>query len=151
MLLTRHVRYWLVIGLLLLGFCGASALMLAELRRESWTIANTNARNLLTVLSQDVESNMRAYDRALSSIVAKLEQPAFEELEPGLQQVFLSQGSLIEPYFSSLLVLDRDGNVVRDAGQFPPRQDNFSDRAYFQVHAAGQAKGLYISAPSNGG
>jgi diguanylate cyclase (GGDEF)-like protein/PAS domain S-box-containing protein len=147
MLLTRHLRYWLIIGSLLLGFCGASALMLTELRRDSWTIANTGARNLLTVLSQDIESNIGSYDRILLSVVTKLEDPAFLTLDPRLQQTFALGATLIKPYFTSLLVLDKNGNVVRDAGEVPPRVDNFSDRSYFQAHANDKSLGLFISTP----
>ncbi|MFC3220020.1 diguanylate cyclase domain-containing protein [Tianweitania populi] len=145
--MTRHLRYWLFIATLLLGFCGASALMLTELRRDSWTIANTGARNLLTVLSQDIESNIGSYDRVLLSVVTKLEDPAFLSLEPRLQQSFVFGATLIKPYFTSLLVLDKDGNVIRDAGGVPPRVDNFSDRSYFQAHANDKSVGLFISTP----
>lgn len=147
MLVTRHIRYWIVIGCLLLGFCGASALMLTELRRDSWTIANTAARNLLSVLSQDIESNVRSYDRILLSVVTELEDPAFLRLDSDLQQSLMFGGALIEPYFTSLLVLDKEGNVIRDAGRFPPRTDNFSDRSYFQAHVHDRGLGLFVSTP----
>ena len=131
----------------MLGFCGASAVMLAELRRDSWTIANTSAQNLLTVLSQDIESRIEAYDSVLQSTISKVGQPDFASLPLQLQQSLLFDRVLKEPYFTSLLVLDGAGNVVRDAGAFPSRADNFSDRAYFQVHAKAEVDGLYISAP----
>ncbi|WP_182085922.1 diguanylate cyclase [Aureimonas sp. ME7] len=133
--------------LLLLGFCGASAVTLVELRNDSWAAANGTAQNLLTVFSQDVENDIQTYDRAISTVVNKLENSSLGQLEPDLQQEFLFDGALVAPYFTSILVLDRDGNVVRDAGGIPPRRDNFSDRTYFQVHANGTARGLYISAP----
>lgn len=145
----RQTQYWIFIGLLMFGFCGASAAMLAELRRDSWTIASTGAQNLLTVLSQDIESRLEAYDGVLQSSVSKIEQPDFASLRPQLQQSLLFGRVLNEPYFTSLLVLDGAGNVIRDASAFPPRADNFSDRAYFQVHAKAKAEvnELYISAP----
>ncbi|MBB6510489.1 diguanylate cyclase (GGDEF)-like protein/PAS domain S-box-containing protein [Rhizobium soli] len=147
MFLRKQTQYWIFIGLLLLGFCGASAVMLTELRDDSWTTANTNAQNLLTVLSQDIENRIDVYDDAIKSVASKLEQGQLGDLSPALQQSLLFDQVLKKPYFSSLLVLDSVGNVVRDAGAFPARTDNFSDRAYFQVHAAGQASGLYISSP----
>jgi hypothetical protein len=147
MLLTKQTRYWFFIGILMLGFCGASALMLAELRRDRWAIASANAQNLLSVLSQDIESRIGAFDSVLESTVARLEQPAFRDLPPQLQQSLLFDRVLQEPYLTSLLVLDAAGDVVRDAGALPARGDNFSDRAYFKVHAQGGAKGLFISQP----
>ncbi|RYG99477.1 MAG: diguanylate cyclase [Alphaproteobacteria bacterium] len=143
----KQTQYWIFIGLLILGFCGASAVMLAELRRDSWTIASTGGQNLLTVLSLDIESRIDAYDAVLQSTVSKIEQPDFGNLSPQLQQSLLFDRVLKQPYFTSLLVLDGAGNVVRDAGSFPPRTDNFSDRTYFQVHAKRKVDGLYISAP----
>ncbi|MBS9721395.1 diguanylate cyclase [Tianweitania sp. BSSL-BM11] len=121
--------------------------MLTELRRDSWTIANTGARNLLTVLSQEIDSSIGSYDRVLQGVVTKLQDPAFLELNPQLQQSLLFGSTLIRPYFTSLLILDKDGNVVRDAGGLPPRTDNFADRAYFQAHAKNALLGLYISTP----
>lgn len=147
MRMTRQVRYWIVVAILMLGFCGASALMLAELRRDSWTMANAGACNLLTVLSQDIEATIRTYDRTLTAVASKLRTPELARLDPPLQQAFLFEGALVEPYFTSLLVLDAQGDVVRDAGAFPPRSDNFADRGYFQVHARGDTAGLYISTP----
>ncbi len=140
-------RYWLFVAILMLGFCGASAIMLVQLRKDSWTIANTGAQNLLTLLSQDIDSRLDAYDGVLESIVRKVEQPEFAALHPALQQTLLFDQVLKEPYFTSVLVLDAAGNVVRDAGSTPPRLDNFSDRSYFQAQLKSENAGLYISAP----
>lgn len=54
----------------MLGFCGASPVMLAELRRDSWNVANIGAQNLLTVLSQDIESRIEAHDGVLQSTIS---------------------------------------------------------------------------------
>jgi diguanylate cyclase (GGDEF)-like protein/PAS domain S-box-containing protein len=143
----RQTLYWILIGFLMFGFCGASAIMLAELRRDRWAIANAGAQNLLTVLSQDIENRIKAFDSVLQSAAAHLEQPALRELSPQLQQSLLFDRVLKEPYLTSLLVLDASGNVVRDAGAFPARQDNFADRSYFRAHVEGDVKGLYISPP----
>lgn len=143
----KQTQYWIFIGLLLLGFCGASAVMLAELRQESWTTANTGAKNLLTILSQDIENRIDVYDDALESVASRLEQGGLADLPADLQQSVLFDRVLKKPYFSSLLVLDSVGNVLRDAGAFPARTDNFADRVYFQVHAEGEVQGLYISSP----
>ncbi|WP_337271282.1 diguanylate cyclase [Oryzifoliimicrobium ureilyticus] len=143
----RRGRYIMLVAVLMLGFCSASAFMLVQLRADSWKIANTSAQNLLTLLSQDIDSRMEAYDAVLEGIVRKVQQPEFASLTPDLQQILLFDQVLKEPYFTSVLVLDAQGNVVRDAGAMPPRQDNFSDRSYFQAHLKGEASGLYISTP----
>ncbi len=133
--------------MLLVGFCGICVLTLVELRRDSWTNAMTGARNLLTVLSQDIESNIRAYDRALTAVQQKLADPRIDELTPELQERFLFSSTLIEPYFVGLFVMNAEGEIMHDAGSVGPQAQNFSDRAYFQVHQNGQASGLYISTP----
>lgn len=145
--MSKLMRYWILIAFLMIGFCGASAVMLVELRRDSWTSANAGAQNLLAVLSQDIEGSIQSYDRVLSGIVTRLEKADLNRFPADLQQSLLFDGTLNETYFTSVLVLDASGNVIRDAGAVPHRRDNFADRAYFQAHAKGNAPGLYISTP----
>lgn len=140
-------RFWGLLAVLLVGFCGASSWTLLELRRDSYEIAISNARNLLAVLSQDIESSLAGYDRTLIQVAAKLASSELSTLGADLQESYVFDGSLVEPYFTSLLVLDSEGNVVRDAGAFPPRRDNFADRDYFQVQRDGAVDGLYVSRP----
>ncbi|RYG75544.1 MAG: diguanylate cyclase, partial [Alphaproteobacteria bacterium] len=140
-------RFWILLAVLLMGFCGASTFALLEMRRDTYGTAIANADNLRGVLSQDIEGNLRNYDRVLSGVAAKLTGGRIASLAPDLQQAYLFEGVLVDPYFTSLLVLDAAGNVVRDAGADPHRSDNFSDRDYFQVQRDGKVEGIYFSDP----
>lgn len=140
-------RFWVLLAVILAGFWCASGWALLELRRDSYAIAMAGSRNLLAVLSQDIESSLSAYDRILSGVTAKLDGSKLVALGPDAQQRYLFDEALVKPYFTSLLVLDAAGNVVRDAGAFPHRTENFSDRDYFQAQRDSASLGLFVSRP----
>lgn len=47
----------------------------------------------------------------------------------------------------SLLVLDRDGNIVADAASSVARRGNFADREYFKVHKETPSDAMFMSQP----
>lgn len=143
----RRGRFWILLAVVLLGFCGASVWTLLELRRDSYEIATSNARNLLSVLAQDIGSSVSTFDRSILQVINKLSDPELSSLSPRTQQSYLFKEVLIKPYFTSLLVLDNRGNVIRDAGSWPHRIENFSDRDYFKAQRDKTVDGLYVSNP----
>lgn len=131
----------------MVAFCAVSMVSLVELRRDRWDQAVQGSTNLLTALSQDISRNVRSYDRSLQTVAARYRDPKVARLDSDLQQTVLFDGSSQADYLGSILILDASGNVVKDAGRNPPRQDNFQDRSYFQVHRDRADIGLYISPP----
>ncbi|WP_102958963.1 diguanylate cyclase [Mangrovicella endophytica] len=135
------------IGLLIAGFCAAAVSALLELRQDRFEQAQLGARNLLATLSADIAGHINSYDMSLRAVIAHYQDPAIAALSPALQQSIMFDGELGDGTLGSILILDENGNVVKDAGSLPPRQDNFRDRSYFQIHRDRADVGLYISEP----
>lgn len=145
--LATAPRFWsATVALVVAGFCAASALMLADLRRDTWDQAVTSERNLVAALAQDIDRNIELYDLSLRAVADGLSEPDLAGLSPRVQDLMLYDRAATGRDLGSMLVLDRDGNVVR--GSAPGFIGaNLADRAYFKAQKANPSLGLFISAP----
>lgn len=134
-------------GLLILGFCTVSALMLWELRRETWDTTMRGSQNLLAAISQDIGRNLEIYGLSLQAAVDGMNRPDVLAAAPEIQDAILYDRATTARYLNSILVLDENGTVIGDSRSRPPRQVNVSDRDYFTVHRDRSEVGLYLSLP----
>ncbi|MFE1601507.1 sensor domain-containing diguanylate cyclase [Methylobacterium sp. ID0610] len=145
---AKAVRWWVVLGVLApLGMLLLSAVMLTILRADVWERARQTAGNLLQLVASDVGRNVEIIDLSLSSMVSRLKLPAVVAATPELRQIILFDRAASARDIGSILVLDRHGDTVLDAASIPPRQLNFADRRYFQIHREQPDRGLFISRP----
>ena len=131
------------IGLVAVGFCAASLVMLYDIRQEIWDRAVTGQSNLSRTLAQDIAHDIETYDLSLQAVVDGLANPALAGLAPHLQQELLYDRSTSGTDLGPILVLDRDGRVVRSSTQQAIGAD-LSDRASFKVQRDDASRGLYI-------
>ena len=69
-------RFWTVaVALVVAGFCAASALMLRDLRRDTWDQAVTGERNIVNVLAKDIDRNVELLDLSLRAVADGLVEP----------------------------------------------------------------------------
>ena len=140
-------RFWIATVVLVVGgFCAASALMLADLHRDTWDQAVTGERNLVAALAQNIDRNIELYDLSLRAVADGLSEPDLATLNPRVQDLMLYDRSATGRGLGSLLVLDRDGKVVRGSAPGFIGAD-LSDRDAFQAQKANPSRGLYISRP----
>ncbi len=144
---TASPKFWAAtIALVVAGFCAASGLMLADLRRDTWDQAVTGERNIVAALAQDIDRNIELYDLSLRAVADGLSEPDLASLSPRVQDLMLFDRSATARDLGSMLVLDRDGRVVRGSAPGFIGAD-LSDRAYFKAQKADPGQGLLISAP----
>lgn len=140
-------RFWTVaVALVVGGFCLASILMLNDLRQNTWDQAVTGAQNLVNALAQDIDRNVELYDLSLRAVADGLSEPDLAHLSPRVQDLMLFDRAATGRDLGSVLVLDRDGKVVRGSAPGFIGGD-LSDRDYFQAHKADPGLGLLISGP----
>ncbi len=128
------------------AFCAASAWTLYDLRQTTYAQAASGETNLLDALSQDIARNIEIYDLSLQGVVEGLAAPGLSDLTGRFQDLVLFDRAASAKDLGAILVLDRDGRVVR--GSRPEAVGaNFSDREYFQAQKVAPEQGLFISAP----
>jgi diguanylate cyclase (GGDEF)-like protein/PAS domain S-box-containing protein len=128
------------------GFCAASAWTLYDLHQATYAQAVNNETNLLSALSQDIARNVEVYDLSLQGVVEGLSEPKLSGIDPHLQDLVLFDRAASAKDLGAILVLDRDGVVVR--GSRPDAIGaNLGDREYFLAQKAAPDRGLFISAP----
>ena len=111
-------------ALTVVGFCGASALMLLDMRRDARDRAMTGEVNLLNALSQDIARNVELYDLSLRAVVDGLSEPGFAALAPHIQDLLLYDRAATARDLGAILVLDAAGRVVRGSDEsFMERPD----------------------------
>ncbi len=128
-------------------FCGVTTHMLWEMRQQTLHAAQREAENLLQAVSQDAGRNVELLDLSLQGVADNLKLPDLQGSSPALRQAVLFDRAATARDLGSILVLDREGRVVEDAGSVPPRQDVMADRDFFRVHRDNPGRGLFISAP----
>ena len=141
------VRYLgLSIAVITAGFCAASGWTLYDLRQSTYAQAVSSETNLLNALSQDVARNIELYDMSLQAVVDGLAEPKLASLDPHLQDMVLYDRAASAKSLGSILVLDRDGVVVRGS-KARAVGASLGDREYFLAQKASPDRGLFISAP----
>ncbi len=134
------------LALVVAGFCAAAGAMLYDMRQDTWNRAVTAENNLLQTLSQDIARNIELYDLSLQAVAERVADPDILRLSPRLQDFVLYDRSASAQDLGAILVLDRNGRVLR--GSIPEAIGaDLGDRDYFQVQRADANRGLYISVP----
>ncbi len=136
----------LSIAVITAGFCAASGWTLYDLRQSTYAQAVSSETNLLNALSQDIARNIELYDLSLQAVVDGLAEPKLASLDPHLQDMVLYDRAASAKSLGSILVLDRDGVVVRGSKPEAVGAD-LGDREYFLAQKASPDRGLFISAP----
>ena len=134
-----------------LGISVALAMMvlgsvaLVASRNDAWQQATQAADNLLLALDRDIGRNITILDLSLMGLIDALEEPGIDQASPNVRHHALFDRSATAEDLGSLLVLDRDGQVVEDSTSLVPHKLNLGDRDYFQVHIHDPDIGLFIS------
>jgi PAS domain S-box-containing protein len=136
---------------------GAAAAICGIIALTAWTIwdahrtteahAIQSSENLVSALAHDVERNIEIYDLSLRTVIDGLKTPGIWAASDQIRNNILFDGAANAEDLGAIFVLDENGDVILDSRSEPPRQTNFSDRDYFQVHRDRKDVGLYISAP----
>ena len=143
---TPYRTMWvgIVVAAVMFVLCGV---VLYQGHEDALTLTRENARNVALVAERDIARNFELYALSLQSVVDNYLRPDVQALPIGLRRELLFDRAATAQYLGSLLVLDRSGNIVMDAGSDIPRRGNFADREYFKIQRDHPHVGLYISEP----
>ena len=130
-----------------LGMLGTSGMMLFDLRQDAWERAEQTSKNLVQVLERDIARNVELYDFSIQAAVDNLATPGLAEVSPQLRQLVLFDRAATARDMGVMLVIDEHGDILADIDAVPPREGNYADRKYFQVHKARAGLGLYVGRP----
>lgn len=119
---------------------------LLQSRDEAWNRARQSSQNIVNAMSQDIEHRVQLYSFVIDDIIDDISDPGVVAGYETLHR-FLRRAANISPYLGSLVLINKDGDIAVDADSMTPRQGNFQDRDYFQVHSQTNSEVVYISKP----
>jgi len=106
------------------------------------------AAGIATLIEQDIARNIELYDLALQAVADAVKDPEVMALPSRLRQIAVFDRTMTAPGLGAMVVLDKDGSIVLDSRQTPPRAGNFGDREYFKFQRdTPRPDGFYISRP----
>ncbi len=140
-------RLGVAIALMIVGFCGVSAFMLLELRRNAWEQALQSSSNLIAAVAQDISRSIELYDLSLHAVIDGLARDDLQQVSPELQQLILFDRAATSRHLGGIRVLDERGAVIRDSEPAILRQGSNAGYEHFLVHVGRPSDGLHISAP----
>jgi len=138
------IRGGVCVALFMAGLC---AFVLYQSRLDSFERGQEAARNVGTLIERDISRNFELYALSLDAVKDGLSRPDVRALPLAVQRQILFDRVATAKYLGSLLVLDKAGNVIIDAGSVVPRYGNFADRDYFTIQRDNPQQGLYVSRP----
>jgi diguanylate cyclase (GGDEF)-like protein len=134
-------------GIVLLTLCAS---ILWESREDAREQAHAAAQNLETLIQKDIGRTFDLYDLSLQGALEALKDPDFEKVGPAAQQLMLFDKAATATYLKAILVIDENGDLVRDARNRPATAIKFADRDYFRIHLDQPDHGPYVSEPFEG-
>ncbi len=140
----RVVVLGLSIAAVMLGL--ATALILI-IRANNYRSAEQSERDVVTLVSHDIERNFQIYDLSLQAVVDDLKTPGILELEPEMVRKILFDRSSTADYLGSIQVLDAHGNVFLDSLNSVPDRQNYQATTFFQHHKDVPDNQLFIGHP----
>ncbi|MCV4282829.1 sensor domain-containing diguanylate cyclase [Pseudomonas capsici] len=123
------------------------AFLLARERADATASAARTASNIIQLINADVLRNAELYDTSLQGILKSWKRPDLPDISAELRQLVLFDRSTIAPFKGDMVLLDKDGKIIADSLSVIPRNDNFSDRAYFQFHRQNPSPDLHVDGP----
>lgn len=143
-------RHPLAVGalgtLLALGACCLTLVTLAAGRQDAIDHARDTSRNVVSILSSDIQHHFELADISLQAVAGGLRDPLVMKLDPDIRHKVLFDRTITAEYVSAVSALDQNGNVIEFGGTTPPNA-NMADRDYFYLQAQNPRLGLYISKP----
>ncbi|MDB5651643.1 MAG: hypothetical protein JWL62_3163 [Hyphomicrobiales bacterium] len=138
------------LALLALAIFVASAFLagftIYDSREGALDRAQFAAENLSRSVQNGIVRVIEAYALSLDAVVDGLSDPSVQDTSNKIQQLILFDRSASAKNLGSLLVLDANGDIIKDSKSQSPRKANLASRDYFRAQIARDV-GLFIGAP----
>jgi signal transduction histidine kinase/CheY-like chemotaxis protein len=129
----------------------ASLVLFPLFARDTWLrvrhTAEQNQTNTARALAGDIQHRLEGFERSLRSASAVLRFRNIWEMPANIRNAAIFDGSSEVPNVSSVLVTDRDGQMMVNSGVLSPPAVNFADRDYFRFHQADRSLAMHVSGP----
>ena len=130
-----------------LSFLAICAFVILGMAERDYAQARKSSENLVATLAVNTARNFEVLDLSLQAVVDALKLPEFDRIDPMLRNKVLFDRSATAQDVGSIMVLDRDGNVIIESRSLTPRKTNYAARDYFKYHQSNADTGAYISRP----
>jgi len=134
------------LGALVIVILLAQGLSLWRSYQATWLLATRSAENVMRTVASNIERNLSVIELSLIGLEDAVTAPGVADLPSDLRRMVLFDRAAGAHYLGSMLVLDREGDIVYDSVETPPRRGNFADRDYFKAQLQPYV-GTYVSAP----
>jgi diguanylate cyclase (GGDEF)-like protein len=142
--IKRLIAVGLAVTLSFLAICVFVILGMAD---RDYDRARNSSEDLVSTLSANIARNFEVLDLSLQAVVDAMKLPEFDRIDPVLRNMILFDRSATAQDVGSILVLDRDGNVIVESRSLTARKANYAEREYFQHHRDSTDNGPYVSRP----
>lgn len=144
----RPVRWLMILSVAIaLGSIALGSFVMYQSYKDVWEDARQSANNLSLALVTDIERTINVYDLSIQAVSDGLKVPGIADVSPTIRNMALFDHAATAEFFGSLLVVDKNGDIVADSTSITPHSFNLSDRRHFLVHKNDPNIGLYISRP----
>lgn len=142
--IKRLIAVGCAVTLSILAICGFIIRGMADTDHAQ---ARMSSVNLVATLAANIGRNFEVLDLSLQAVVDALKLPEFERIDPVIRNMILFDRSATAHDVGSIMVLDRDGNVMIESRSLTARKANYADRDYFRHHRENAEEGAYLSRP----
>lgn len=142
--IKRLIAVGLAVTLSFLAICG---FVISGMADRDYAQVRTASENLAATLAANIGRNFEVLDLSLQAVVDAMKLPEFERIDPVIRNMILFDRSATAQDVGSIMVLDRDGNVIVESRSLTPRKANYAGRDYFRYHQVNAAGGAYVSRP----
>jgi signal transduction histidine kinase/FixJ family two-component response regulator len=130
-------RTWVLEAALILGIVISLVLFviaMSNFRIRVQHAAELSQKNVVDVLVTAIEHNIELFERSLHNTAKSVWLPGVWDLPRATRDAVIFSESTQIPNISSLMVIDRDGNLIADTTNPTIPSINFADRDYFRYH-----------------
>ena len=142
------IKRLIAVGLAVtLSFMAICAFVILGMADRDYADVKKSSENLVATLAANIGRNFEVLDLSLQAVADAIKLPEFERIDPVIRNMILFDRSATAQDVGSIMVLDRDGNVVAESRTLTPRKANYAEREYFKYHQSNADTGAYISQP----
>lgn len=139
-LVRRSPIHWLVLcgGLLIVGIAVGTVLAVANFRNRALDNSRHQLENTVLLLARHFDQQFEELARIQQTLIAHIQsadvrtQHDFSELMSSKDAHLMLQAKTRNSHTGSLTVLDADGRIINSTESWPVKDDELSDRPYFQ-------------------
>jgi diguanylate cyclase (GGDEF)-like protein len=142
--IKRLIAVGLAVTLSFMAICG---FVISGMADRDYADVQKSSENLVATLAANIGRNFEVLDLSLQGVADAIKLPEFERIDPVIRNMILFDRSATAQDVGSILVVDRDGNVIVESRSLTPRKANYAEREYFKYHQSNADTGAYISRP----